>query len=342
MRVDIIVPVYNEAEGITAFHQQLCQAIDPLPHKFTIYYVDDGSTDNTCACLSELAQRDERVTVVQLSRNFGHQAALTAGMDQSEGDYAITMDGDGEHPPALIPEMLRQAESGFDIILTQRVDQAHLSSFKARTSTLFYQLINWIGDTHVLPGSADYRALSHQVVQALKQMREYHRFLRGMVAWVGYRTAVLPFQQPERLAGTSKYSPRKMIRLALNGIFSFSLVPLYIAISIGVLFLVLAVLEGIYVLSFWLSGNQASLAPGWSSLMFMLLVVGGCLMISLGLIGIYVGYIFQEVKGRPIYLVRQKYSGQPSTTGQPPAGQFPSSRVAEPGGQNSFHEPPLE
>src|SRR5512138_3825156 len=133
MRVDIVVPVYNEAEGIAAFHQQLCQAIDPLSHQFAIYYVDDGSTDGTCACLGELARQDARVTVVQLSRNFGHQAALTAGIDQSEGDYTITMDGDGEHPPALIPEMLRQAESGYDIILTQRVDQAHLGSFKART-----------------------------------------------------------------------------------------------------------------------------------------------------------------------------------------------------------------
>ncbi len=336
MRVDIIIPVYNEAEGITAFHQQLRQAIDPLSHKFTIYYVDDGSTDGTGACLSELAQQDGRVTVVQLSRNFGHQAALTAGMDQSEGDYAITMDGDGEHPPALIPEMLRQAENGFDIILTQRVDQAHLASFKARTSTLFYRLINWVGDTRILPGSADFRALSHQVVQALRQMREYHRFLRGMVAWVGYRTAILPFEQPERLAGKSKYSLGKMLRLAMNGVFSFSLVPLYIAISIGVLFLVLAVLEGIYVLSLWLGGNQASLAPGWSSLMFMLLVVGGCLMISLGLIGMYIGYIFQEVKGRPIYLVRSKFSGQ-SSSGQPPSGQPPDTD-----GISTSKESPLE
>ncbi len=320
------MPVYNEEEGIATFHQQLCQVIDPLPHKFTIYYIDDGSTDRTGGCLTELAGRDERVTVVQLSRNFGHQAALTAGIDLSQGDYAITMDGDGEHPPSLIPEMLRQAESGYDIILTQRLDQAHLSSFKARTSNLYYKMINWIGDTRILPGGADFRAMSRPVVQALHQMREYHRFLRGMVAWVGFRTAILPFQQPERLAGESKYSLRKMLRLALNGIFSFSLVPLYIAISIGVLFLVMALIEGIYVLSFWVSGNQASLAPGWSSLMFMLLVVGGCLMISLGLIGIYIGYIFQEVKGRPIYLVRQKYTGHPP----------------QPGEERSSRESPLE
>jgi len=323
MRVDIIVPVYNEEEGIAAFHQQLCQAIDPLTHKFTIFYVDDGSTDQTCSRLSALAHQDERVTVVQLSRNFGHQAALTAGIDLSESDYAITLDGDGEHPPSLIPEMLRQAESGYDIVLTQRTDQEHLNSFKTRTSNIYYRLINWIGDTRVLPGSADFRAMSRPVVQALRQMREYHRFLRGMVAWVGFRTVILPYQQPERLAGVSKYSLRKMLKLAMNGIFSFSLVPLYIAISIGVLFLVLAVLEGIYVLSFWVSGNQASLAPGWSSLMFMLLVVGGCLMISLGLIGIYIGYIFQEVKQRPIYLIQRKYSAQSPQPGETGKSQEP-------------------
>ena len=326
MRVDIIVPVYNEEEGIAAFHQQLCQAIDPLPHKFTIFYIDDGSTDQTCSRLSALAHQDERMTVVQLSRNFGHQAALTAGIDLSESDYAITLDGDGEHPPSLIPEMLRQAESGYDIILTQRSDQEHLGSFKTRTSNFYYKLINWIGDTRVLPGSADFRAMSRPVVQSLHQMREYHRFLRGMVAWVGFRSVILPYQQPERLAGKSKYSLRKMLKLAMNGIFSFSLVPLYIAISIGVLFLALAVLEGLYVLSFWVSGNQAALAPGWSSLMFMLLVVGGCLMISLGLIGIYIGYIFQEVKKRPIYLVQRKYSGQ----------------SPQPGESGSSQEPPLE
>ncbi|HEX7567636.1 MAG TPA: glycosyltransferase family 2 protein [Anaerolineaceae bacterium] len=313
MRVDFIIPVFNEEEGITTFHLQLRQAIDPLPHQFHIYYIDDGSSDHTCERLSELARQDERVTVVEFSRNFGQQAALTAGIDLSQGDYAITMDGDGEHPPALIPEMLRLAQNGYDIVLTQRVDQEHTRSFKARTSDLFYRLINWIGDTRIQPRGTDFRAMSRPVVEALRSMHEYHRFMRGMVAWVGYRTVILPYQQPERIAGTSKYTLRRMFQLALTAVFSFSLVPLYIAISVGGLFLVGAVLEAIYVLSFWVSGNIAHLAPGWSSLMFMLLVVGGSLMICLGFIGIYVGYIFQEVKKRPIYLIRRKWSGDSYT-----------------------------
>jgi dolichol-phosphate mannosyltransferase len=201
--------------------------------------------------------------------------------------------------------MLDLAEAGYDLVLTQRADEMIGSVLKRQTSAFFYRLINRMGDTEVLPGGADFRLLSRKVVDALKQMREYHRFLRGMVSWMGFRTVILPYQPPARLAGQSKYTFRKMLRLASNAIFSFSLVPLYVGLSLGMLMLVLALLEMIYVLSFWATGNQQGLAPGWSSLMFILLIVGGVLMILLGFIGIYIGLIFQEVKRRPIYLIRQ-------------------------------------
>lgn len=305
-QVDLIIPVYNEEAVIAAFVDKLRAVINPLPYCFTITLVNDGSSDATAACLDELAAADSRICVIELSRNFGHQAALTAGLDASRGDYAITLDGDGEHPPEMIAQMLELAQAGYDVVLTQRVEAQKATRFKQRTSELFYQLINRIGDTRVLPGAADYRLLARPVVEALREMREYHRFLRGMVSWMGYKTVILPYQPSQRMAGSSKYSLRKMLRLAMNAIFSFSLVPLYISISIGGLFLLLALIEMIYVLSFWVTGNQASLAPGWSSLMFVLLVVGGSLMITLGFTGIYVGYIFQEVKRRPVYLVRRR------------------------------------
>ncbi len=324
-RVDLVIPVFNEEEGIFAFHQQLRQAIDSLPYRFTIRYVNDGSKDRTAERLDAIAAADERVAILELSRNFGHQAALTAGMDQADGDFVISLDGDGQHPPALIAEMLRQAESGYDIVLTQRMEEQALSPFKRRTSNLFYTLINRIADTRVVPGSADFRLLSRAAADGLRSMREYHRFLRGMVSWMGYKTVILPYQQPERLAGSSKYSLKKMLRLAMDAIFSFSLVPLYLSISVGVVFIILALLEVIYVLSFWVSGNQAQLAPGWSSLMFVLLFVGGAVMISLGFIGIYVGYIFQEVKDRPVYLVRRRV--------------LPAARVDSP--PPSPHDPPV-
>lgn len=310
-RVDLVIPVFNEEEGIDAFHQQLCQAVDGLPYLFTIIYVNDGSKDGTAEHLERIAAGDARVVVLELSRNFGHQAALSAGYDAAEGDFVISLDGDGQHPPALIAEMLRLAQSGYDIVLTQRLEQQNLSPFKKRTSTLFYSLINRIADTRIVPGSADFRLLSRAAADGLRSMGEYHRFLRGMVNWMGYKTIILPYQQPERLAGTSKYSFKKMIRLAMDAIFSFSLVPLYIGLSAGAVFFILALVEVIYVLSLWLSGNQAQLAPGWSSLMFVLLFVGGSIMVALGFMGVYIGYIFQQVKDRPVYLVRRKLPQNP-------------------------------
>ena len=305
-RVDIVIPVYNEEKVVAGFHRQLCQAIDRLPYAFTFFYVNDGSNDQTQSLLEGIAAVDRRVVVLEFSRNFGHQAALTAGLDQARGDYVITMDSDGQHPPEMLVQMLDLACSGYDVVLTQRVEEEGISAFKRWTSTQFYKLLNRIGDTRVTPGSADFRLLARPVVEAMRSMREYHRFLRGMVAWSGFRTVILPFNPPPRMAGESKYSLKKMVGLSMDAIFSFSLFPLYVAISVGVGFLCLALVEIIYVLSFWISGNTSRLAPGWSSLMFMLLMVGGSLMVFMGFLGIYVGYIFQEVKRRPIYIIRRR------------------------------------
>ncbi len=304
--VDIVVPVYNEEEMLPVFHRMLRQAVDGLPYAFTILYINDGSTDGTQQALERLAAEDERVALVELSRNFGHQAALTAGLDRAEADWVITMDCDGQHPPHLIPEMLHLAKLGYDIVITQRQESESLGALKRFTSDLFYRLINRLGDTHILPGAADFRLMSRTAVLGLRSMREYHRFLRGMVAWMGFRTVILPYQQPPRLAGKSKYSARKMLHLAANAIFSFSLVPLYFSLSLGGIFLLLAAAQALWVLSLWLRGAYDQLVPGWSSLMFVLLIIGGTLMIAIGFIGIYVGYIFQEIKRRPVYLVRSE------------------------------------
>ena len=307
-RVDIIIPLYNEAEAVEAFHERLCAALGGLKAKFHIIYVDDGSTDDTLTRLRALAGSDRRLKIVELSRNFGHQAALCAGLDQADADFTISMDGDGQHPAALIGEMLSLARQGYDVVLTQRVGEEHLPFFKKFTSGLFYSLTNRIANTQITPDSSDFRLLSRRALDALRSMPEYHRFLRGMVAWIGFRSVVLPFQPPARIGGQSKYSLAKMVRLAMDAVFSFSLVPLYIGVSVGGLFLLLALVEAVYVLQFWITGHTSTLAPGWSSLMFVLLVVGGSLMVTLGITGIYIGYIFQEVKHRPVYLVREIYA----------------------------------
>jgi polyisoprenyl-phosphate glycosyltransferase len=310
LAIDIVVPVYDEEQVVAEFHRGLMDVVTPLrrEHDVRIYYVNDGSADHTAAELVKLAADDPGVIILELSRNFGHQAALTAGLDRAEGDVVVTLDGDGQQPPELIIEMVALYRAGYDVVLTQRVGDDR-RVFKRWTAAAFYRLLSAIGNTPITAGSADYRLLSRPVLQALRQMREYHRFLRGMVAWSGYRTVVLPYTERPRLGGTPKYSLRRMARLAAEATFSFSLVPLRIALVVGLCFLALAVVEALYVLSFWLTGRQHLLVPGWASLMFMLLIVGSALMIALGLVGIYVGYIFQEVKRRPVYLIRTVHGG---------------------------------
>ncbi len=304
--IDLVIPVFNEAGVVEQTHSLICDIIDRLPHPFTFYYVDDGSTDGTADSLAALAKIDKRIVLLEFSTNFGHQAALTAGLDAARGDFVISMDADGQHPPEMIPQMIELFEQGYDIIQAQRVDEGPAFTLKRATSAAFYSLINSVSGTRFAPGAADFRGLSRQAVDTLKSMPEYHRFLRGMVSWIGYKSVMLPYRETRRIAGRSKYSFGKMFRLASDAIFSFSLIPLYIGLSAGGVFFLLAALEMIYVLSFWIKGETSSLAPGWSSLMFIILTASGTLMIVLGFIGVYVGYIFQEVKKRPVYILKKR------------------------------------
>jgi len=303
-RLDIVVPVFNEAVVLHRFHHDLAAVCDELDVDTRFIYVDDGSTDATLGVLSELSQRDPRICIVELTRNFGHQAALSAGLSVASADFVITMDGDGQHPPTLIPTLLHHVRNDADVVLTLRRQTQASSVSKRATSTWFYHLLSWISTTKLPPGTADFRALRQQVVQTLRDMPEYHRFIRGMVSWLGYRAVTIEYDAAPRIAGSSKYSLSKMLKLALDATFSFSLVPLQISACLGVLFLIFAFLEAAYVLSFWLRGQQQVLTPGWASLMFMLLILGGSLMIMLSIVGAYVGYTLQEVKGRPVFVIR--------------------------------------
>jgi len=304
--VDLVIPVFNESEVIGRTYADICRVVDSLPYDFKFIYVDDGSKDGTVDTLRKIADEDPRVSLLQLSRNFGHQAALTAGMDASRGDVMISMDGDGQHPPEMIPQMVHLIQNGFDVVQAQRLDDARSISFKKVTSGFFYWLINKISGTQILQGAADFRALSRTALDGVRSMHEYHRFLRGMISWMGYNSVILPYHEPARLAGISKYSLGKMVRLASDAVFSFSLAPLYIGLSSGLAFFVLAIAQLAYVLILWLTGHTERVVAGWSSLMGVMLIASGIIMILLGFIGVYVGYIFQEVKRRPIYLLKGK------------------------------------
>ena len=303
--VDVVIPVFNEGEALHGFHERLSEAIAGLPHAFRFLYVNDGSGDNTSEALANLAAADARVQPVNLTRNFGHQAALSAGIDACNADAVIMMDGDGEHPPSLIPEMLRLFDSGYDIVHTHRIDRGRSGFFlKSLTSKGFYWTITRLGETRIAEGSADFRLMSREAVNALRQLPEYHRFYRGMVQWIGFSSVILPFVPTDRIAGKSKYSLRKMLRLAGDGMFSFSLAPLRLGLLLGAMFLLLAAAELVYVLSFWIRGSTSSLVPGWSSLIVVMTISSGISMLLVGILGIYVGMIFQEVKRRPVYLVK--------------------------------------
>jgi len=302
--VDIVIPVFNESASLRGFHAGLAKATSGSHYSFRFLYVNDGSSDDSSQVLATLTAADARVHAINLTRNFGHQAALRAGLDLCDADAVIMMDGDGEHPPSLVPEMLRQFESGYDIVHTQRVDHQRSGFFlKKLTSRGFYWTINRLGETRIGEGSADFRLMSQAAVKALRQLPEYHCFYRGMVYWIGFPSVVLPYVPEERIAGKSKYSLSKRLRLAADGIFSFSLAPLRLALLISAVFLLLAGAEITYVLNFWLRGATSSLVPGWSSLIVVITMSSALSMFLIGILGIYVGMIFQEVKRRPIYLI---------------------------------------
>ena len=307
LRIDFVIPVYNEEESLPEFHRMLRAVELPPGFSATFIYVDDGSIDGTPGQLDRLAASDDRVHPIHLSRNFGHQAALSAGIDAASGDIVITMDGDGQHPPALVLEMLKLHVEGHDVVQAQRLDDGGIS-FKRTTSRMFYRLIRGVGEVQLVEGASDFRLMSRQAVDALRQLPEYHRFLRGMIAWIGYQQVILPYRPGSRIGGEPKYSLKKMLRLASDGFFSFSLVPLRIALFLGLFFIVLAAGELSYVAYVFFSGHQEQIVPGWTSLILLLTLSGAINMVLVGILGIYVGMIFHEVKRRPVYLVKSEHS----------------------------------
>ena len=322
--VDFLIPVFNEGASLHGFHARLAEAIAGLPYSFRFLYINDGSSDDSKEVLAELSAADPRAHAINLTRNFGHQSALSAGLDMCDAEAVVMMDGDGEHPPSLVPEMLRQFEAGYDIVHTQRLDAGRGGFFLKRlTSRGFYWTINRLGETRIAEGSADFRLMSRDAVKALRQLPEYHRFYRGMVQWIGFASVVLPFVPEKRIAGKSKYTLKKMLRLAGDGMFSFSLAPLRLGLFVGGVFLLLAAAETVYVLSFWFRGASAKLVPGWSSLIVMITVSSGISMFLTGILGIYVGMIFQEVKRRPLYLVKG-WTRDPERVANLPSREVPN------------------
>jgi len=302
--ISAVIPCFNESKVIDMFYPELKRVLQTLKDlEYEIIFVDDGSTDDTLAQLNRIAQNDLCVRVCSLSRNFGHQIAITAGLDSAKGDAVITMDADLQHPPELIPQMINKWKEGYDIVSGLRNSTEGVSCFKKMTSNGFYFILNLLSETRIPPGAADFNLLSRRAYMALRSMPERHRFLRGMTSWVGFNRAFLPYSEPKRAAGESKYTVLKMITLALDGISSFSAAPLRIATKLGLAITLFGMLFLLYMLGRYLWGDTVR---GWPSLIGVTLILGGFNLVSIGLVGQYLARVFEEVKGRPMYIFKQE------------------------------------
>lgn len=300
--VSLVVPVFNEEKALPAFYEALKQMISDLNHSFEVIFVDDGSKDGTWNALEQLQTQDSTVKLLGLSRNFGHQAALLAGIENATGDCVITMDGDLEHPPHVIPQLITEWQNGAEVVNTRRRNESQLPLLKRVTSAMFYKVFRFLSGLELEPGMADFRLLDRCVVEALQRLHERALFLRGMLQWVGFRQVVIDYTIGSRSAGESKYSFKMMFQLALDGITAFSAIPLRLATLLGFAFSSISFAYLAYA-GYSLLFTDYTAEP-WKAVIGSLLFLGGVQLICIGIIGEYMARVFQEVKGRPVYIVK--------------------------------------
>ncbi len=301
-KIDIIIPVFNEKENIPLMVKALQYVMDTQPYYYSIIYLDDGSTDGTLQTIKELAKLHSNLFFISFSRNFGHQNALKAGFDCSTADAVISMDGDLQHPPTLLPTLLKEWENGNEIVYTIRKDHKELPMVKRKTSTLFYNLLNRLSNIELESGTADFRLMDKKVVTVFKSFSENDLFWRGLVKWLGFTQIGIEYEPSERVRGKSKYTLKKMIQFALKGITSFSIKPLSIAIYLGFIFSMVSLLSVPYVLFAFYNGHSAA---GWASIIIAISFFGGLQLMILGIIGMYLGKLFMQSKQRPHYIIKQ-------------------------------------
>ncbi|SEG46366.1 dolichol-phosphate mannosyltransferase [Halpernia humi] len=305
-KISIVIPAFNEQENLPIIHQKIARIFSDLKnYNFEIIFVNDGSRDKTQLVLEQLSQEFEEVKFIEFSRNFGHQPAVKAGVDFATGNAVISMDGDLQHPPELIPEMIAEWEKGFDVVFTIRKYPKEISKFKRKTSKYFYKFLSNISDVNLTDGGgSDFRLMDASVVDVMRNMQESDLFLRGLSTWMGFKQIGIPFTADERFHGESSYTLSKMMRFAFTGITAFSVKPLYLAAYLGFFFSLISVLIYIpYVIRAFIVNSEIS---GWASLIMTVVFFGGLQLIILGIFGIYLGKIFKQVKERPNYIIRSK------------------------------------
>ena len=312
-RIVVVVPFLNEAENLPVLYERLCAALAKQPEAFEVLFVDDGSSDDSAAWVAGRAAQDARVKLLRLSRNFGHQLAITAGMDHADGDAVVIMDADLQDPPEVVPELLQRWREGHEIVYAVRTSRSGEPWLKRFLAATFYKTFRRMANVDVPLDAGDFRLVDRKVIEALKQVRELHRFVRGLTCWVGFSQTAVHYERAPRHAGVTKYPVWKSMRLAWDAITSFSSTPLRWMTLIGLLVSLAGMLQGVRVVVDRLL-YPGSMERGWASLAAITLFLGGVQLISLGLIGQYVGRIFEESKKRPLYFVKEKV-GLPELTG---------------------------
>jgi polyisoprenyl-phosphate glycosyltransferase len=332
--VSVVVPAFNEEKNIRHLHSQVCSALASGGWTFELVVVDDGSTDRTLAVLKELRRQDPRVHHVSLSRNFGHQAALLAGMAHARGDAVISMDSDLQHPPELIPRMLELWQEGYDVVHTVKRSDLSAGLFRRMVSRMFYRLFAKLSGLQIGFGQSDFRLLDVRVVIELCRLSEYHKFLRGLVSWMGFRQTALQYDVAPRLNGRPTYSLRRRLQFHTDAILSFSVIPLRLFTVLGFLvsvpaglYGVVAMAEGLYG---YLFGYPRWIVPGWASLAIFVTFLGGIQLIGIGMLGEYLGRVFEQTKGRPAYLVRETSFVTNGDEDQPREPAYLENRKARP------------
>ncbi len=302
--ISIIVPVYNEEELINNTVTGLLNEATNWEYEFEIIFVNDGSTDKTYEYLKKESEKNARIKILNFSRNFGHQMAFTAGLDFAKGDAVIVIDGDLQDPPSVMSKFINKWEEGYHVVYGKRIKRKGETIFKLFTANLFYRLLDYLSDINIPRDAGDFRLMDRIVVDKINTMRERHRFIRGMVTWVGFNQTSVDYIRDERLAGETKYPFKKMLNFAFDGIFSFSITPIKFTILLGTFTVVLSFIGIIWaILSRLFTQGWVS---GWTTLIIAILLSGGIQLISIGILGQYIGRTFEQIKDRPLYIIKDK------------------------------------
>ncbi len=305
-KISLICPLYNEESSIDTFYYSINKTLSRLDNIFyEVIFIDDGSTDQTIDKVKSIHQIDNRYKLIELSRNFGKEAAISAGIDVATGDAVIPIDSDLQDPPELIHEMINKWLGGAEVVLAKRINRKTDSFFKRQSANIFYSICNQISDIKIPKNVGDYRLLDRVVVNAVKQLDERNRFMKGIFSWVGFKTEVVNYERPPRSNGKSRFTATKLWRLALDGITSFSTAPLKIWLYIGLLMSLISFFYGIYIV--YLATVKSVTVPGYASIIVSILFLGGLQLLGLGVIGEYISRMFIETKKRPLYIIRNSY-----------------------------------